>query len=607
MNSDLHEWQARLVPIDFAFQPIVNIHTGACFGFEALMRNIEEAGFNSIADVFDTVNQDHMLHQVDLFLRRKALNKYIQIEGYQFTKLFYNLDNRLFDSVDYQPGNTCKTLAEMGIPMANICFEISERHELDNVKEKAEILNQYRQQGYKIAVDDCGTGFSGLQILYYTKPDYIKIDRFFIKDIENDPEKRLLVSMIVNIAHIMGSIVIAEGVETIQEYYSCKSIGCDLLQGFLVHKPELDVSKLRLNYNCINLLRRIDRRNKTVGDKSLIKAEIKYIDPVQYQTDLLEVFEIFRSNKVDQFIPVINEHEEPMGVIRELAIKDFAYSKYGRSLLENKSFQKKISDHLSKFAVADIHSTVEKILEIYSMNEEMEGILIVDNMKYTGFLSAHSMLKILNEKNLAIARDQNPLSKLPGNTMIYAYVSNALQDFNLTYHLIYFDFDNFKAYNDKYGFRFGDRIILLFAEILKKKMQASHMFIGHVGGDDFFAGISGVSTFEAIDTAKQIASEFESNVKGFYDEDAMKSGFIMGKDRNGKKKKMPLLTVSTVLIELPAMIHRIYSPEEVSNFIANLKKEAKRSPDRLKFASIQDFSWQHSEISQPNRTIQLAS
>lgn len=607
MKTDLHEWQARLEHIDFAFQPIVNIHTGACFGFEALMRNVGAAGFASIGELFDKANQENLLHQVDLLLRLKALKKYVRIEGYQFTKLFYNLDNRLFDSQDYRPGNTCLLLDEMGIPMANICFEISERHKLDNVKEKAEILKRYRKQGYKLAVDDCGTGFSGLQILYYTKPDYIKIDRFFIKDIENDPEKRLLVSMIVNIAHIMGSIVIAEGVETVQEYDSCKSIGCDLLQGFLVHKPELDISRLRLNYNCINLLRRIDRRNKTIGDKSLIKAEIKYIEPVQYQSDLLDVFEIFRSNKVDQFIPVINEHQEPMGVIRELAIKDFAYSKYGRSLLENKSFQKKISDHLSKFPVADIHSNVEKILEIYSMNEEMEGIIIVDNMKYTGFLSAHSMLKILNEKNLAIARDQNPLSKLPGNTMIYAYVSDALQDYNMTYHLIYFDFDNFKAYNDKYGFRFGDRIILLFTEILKKNIQATNMFVGHVGGDDFFVGIRGVSTFEAIEKAKQIASEFESDVKGFYDEDTMKLGFFMGKDRDGVTKKMPLLTVSSVLIELPSMVHRIYSPEEVGNIIANLKKEAKDSPDRLKYASIRDFSKQYPEMTEQNDTVQLAS
>lgn len=68
-------------------------------------------------------------------------------------------------------------------------------------------------------------------------------------------------------------------------------------------------------------------------------------------------------------------------------------------------------------------------------------------MRYAGFLSASSLLKIINEKNIETARDQNPLSGLPGNTVIYEYVSNAMEDLK-SFHFVYFDFDHFKAYND---------------------------------------------------------------------------------------------------------------------------------------------------------------
>ena len=67
----------------------------------------------------------------------------------------------------------------------------------------------------------------------------------------------------------------------------------------------------------------------------------------------------------------------------------------------------------------------------------------------------------LSEKNIAIARDQNPLTKLPGNTLITAYISETLNDLENTYVYVYFDFDNFKPFNDSYGFRIGDRAILL--------------------------------------------------------------------------------------------------------------------------------------------------
>ena len=109
------------------------------------------------------------------------------------------------------------------------------------------------------------------------------------------------------------------------------------------------------------------------------------------------------------------------------------------------------------------------------------------------------MLKILNEKKLALARDQNPLSNLPGNNSIFDYVFQALRDINNVYALIYFDFDNFKAYNDTCGFRQGDRVILLFSELLKSRSLSRDRFIGHVGGDDFFMAIKGTPLAKVVE------------------------------------------------------------------------------------------------------------
>ena len=100
----------------------------------------------------------------------------------------------------------------MGLPPSTVCFELSERHQFECFSSIKTTLTTYKQQGYRIAVDDFGTGFSGLQLLYHAEPDFIKIDRFFIAGIAADPKKRLFVFKVLSLAHTLGIAVIAEGV-----------------------------------------------------------------------------------------------------------------------------------------------------------------------------------------------------------------------------------------------------------------------------------------------------------------------------------------------------------------------------------------------------------
>lgn len=578
---DSEYWNNCISHIDFAFQPIVNIHTGVCYGCEALLRNYEAAGFESIEYFFDQAYRDRALYQVDLALREKAVEKFSRLRWKHQVKLFFNIDNRVLDSENYKPGNTVNILKKYNLSQDALCFEISEKHELHNNTEAVSVLNAYRYQGFKIAVDDCGTGFSGLKLLYYTEPDFIKIDRFFIRDITNDLNKRLFVSSIVNIAHLMGGVVVAEGVETEQEYYSCRNIGCDLIQGNLVHHPEPDLDKILSHYHHVKLLNDTKRRLEESCDTNLINMEMEVLESVPYNCTIFDIFDRFKNKKNNSFFPVINDNQEPLGIICEKSFKDYTYSRYGSDLLQNPAFGKNLGKFVTKYPIADIHTPVEKILEIYSHNENLQGIIIVDSMKYRGFLSAHSLLKILNEKNIVIARDQNPLTKLPGNTLIHEYVSHALEETVSQYIFVYFDFDNFKPYNDKYGFRQGDRVLLLFSELLKAKAQYFNRFAGHIGGDDFFMGFQGTSLNDVCSEVAQMVEQFRSDVESFYDHEAIEKGYIISGDREGRARTFPLLTVSAVILELAAPRHTVYSVEEISNLMAKKKKEAKNSMEKI--------------------------
>ncbi|MFH0789122.1 MAG: GGDEF domain-containing protein [Pseudomonadota bacterium] len=576
------KWKNIIEHIDYAFQPIVNIHTGICYGVEALMRGQEKAGFQSINNFFDMAFNEKCLFGVDLLLRERAIKKFSAIDFYQKIKLFYNLDNRILLMPDYSPGFTSELLVRYGLNHSSICFEISERHELNFCLETKKAFNAYKKQTYKIAIDDFGTGFSGLQLLYHSEPDFIKIDRFFIADIENDPRKKLFVSNIIKLAHILGIQVIAEGIEMENEFYVCHDIGCDIVQGYFIQRPTREQSKIQYKYEEVFVYNQRNLR-KTNSDEKLIQERMEYIEPISYpEHSVLNLLEAFRRKSSATYIPVVNSSQEPLGIVREKDLKEYVYSPYGKELLKNQRLGLTPLTFLTKTPVTDIATKIEQILEIVTRNKNCETIIITENGRYLGLLSMLALLNLLNEKNLSIARDQNPLTKLPGNTIINAYIAQYLVNAQTRQMFVYFDFDNFKPFNDTYGFRRGDRAILIFADILKEISHRHQMFVGHIGGDDFFASVNldkGPDD-QYIDIIQRIVKKFREDVIYLYDAEAKKAGYILAKTREGEKVKVPLLSVSAAVMILGDGT-KDHSLEEIAQTLASVKQIAKRAADKV--------------------------
>ena len=167
------KWVALLENVDYAFQPIVDIYTGKTFGLEVLIREYDSKDFATIDSLFDMAYSENMLYKIDILLREKAIEKFSKIEFCDKIKLFYNLDNRITSMPDFISRKTVDIANKFGIKKSNICFELSEKHQagayarIDHL-----VLNIYKQKGYKMAIDDYGVGFSGLQMLYRSEPDF---------------------------------------------------------------------------------------------------------------------------------------------------------------------------------------------------------------------------------------------------------------------------------------------------------------------------------------------------------------------------------------------------------------------------------------------------
>lgn len=575
------KWNSLVELADFAFQPIVNIYTGKLYAVEALIRNYENAGFTTIDCIFDTAFSEKTLYPLDIQLREKAIHKFSLLPFAKNIKLFYNLDNRITMMPDFKSGYTCSILNDYDMDTSNICFELSEKHQFGNYAGVDKlVLNLYKQQGYKMAIDDFGVGFSGLQMLFNADPNFIKIDRFFIEDIHQSKKKKLFVSSIVQIAQAMGIFTIAEGVECEEEYIECKRLGCNMVQGFFVQKPTHNVWEILPTYEVLKDVCQKEKRNS--GKINNIEKYLQKINYVSVDSSIDVVYELLRDNKHTNFIPVVGKDLTPLGIIKDSEIKSYIYSTYGKALLYNIT-QGSLNKILSPCGKADINDPIEKILKIYAFDEENDGILITEDERYIGYLSSKVLLDIVNEKNIVDAKDQNPLTGLAGNRIINEFVSTNME-LNEKVMMVYFDFDNFKPFNDYYGFRKGDRAITLFADILKSSVGFEDCLVGHVGGDDFFLGwnFKEEDTFEKVyDIVLSIIQKFASDIKSFYCEHGNSAGFIMAKNREGIIQKFSLMTVSAAVICNGFGYKQNLDDNTLNEIFGILKKSAKASPSHI--------------------------
>ncbi len=179
------------------------------------------------------------------------------------------------------------------------------------------------------------------------------------------------------------------------------------------------------------------------------------------------------------------------------------------------------------------------------------------------------------------AVEVNPLTRLPGNISINRQVQNRLDREN-SFALAYADLDNFKPYNDTYGFSRGDDVLRITGRILlniTKSRQAQESFVGHIGGDDF---VFIVEQSAVEDICKEIISAFDRIIPTFYDPADRDRGHILGHDRSGVEKLFPFLSISigVALSEAGAFSH--YGEiTEIASEVKTFAKEQEGSCYRL--------------------------
>lgn len=551
--------------IEAVFQPIFNVSTNQLHGFEALSRGPKDTELHSPFALFSTAEKQGKLSELETLCRNISIHAFDarQLNG----KLFINISPKALLDPNHPKGITLQLIKQLGIAPNNVVIELSEQYPADDIDLLKSCLNHYRNQGFLTAIDDLGAGYSGLRLWSELAPDYVKIDRHFIHQIDTTAVKQEFVRSIVELCQNLTCKVIAEGIETNEELTTLKQLGVTYGQGYFLGKPAIQPQQ-HFTHTEPNLIYQPHTRYCDTAESLCINAVT-----ASSNTRLKKLSLQFSEQPVLQSI-VIVDNDLVLGLINRSALLELFSTPYGRSLHENHPAHIVMDTEVLQIDANEPLINVSQLLTSDSVNNVAQQFIILRHQKLIGIGHTKDLLQRITEHRIKMARHANPLTNLPGNVPIQEELKR-LKLQNKSYYLAYLDLSHFKPYNDVYGFFRGDEVIQLLAQLLLPH-QSDQCFVGHIGGDDFVM-IS--MQDDTLLTCQSIIEQFEQHKISFYQHTHWQAQSMSAHDRQGLPFQYPLVSLSIGV--LPPQITQHATEHEISTLSAQAKKLAKSASNGL--------------------------
>ena len=400
------------------FQPIVSLANKDIYAYEALIRGPSDSSLHNPLNLFSAAERFGETLALEQACRKVSIRQFSEL--HLSKKLFLNVSPEVLLDPNFKKGETLAFLNQLGVSASRVVIEITEHQPTDNYQLMRDAISHYRAMGFEIALDDLGAGYSGLRLWTELMPDYVKIDRHFIQDIDKDPIKFNFVRSIQSMASATNCRVIAEGVETEEEYHAVEKIGVQYSQGYYFARPKANpITTIE------NELFKIE--SPVVFEAvTTISEIIQPVSPISPHTLNSEVLNIFQKNSQLSMLPLVEK-----GVAKGLLYKDhfltrlFA-SRFGIELYGREPVHKLIDKQPFVF---DQHSAIEDVSQRLTNTLRTDrAFIITENGLYKGIATVMDLLQLITTQQIQNAQHANPLTLLPGITPINNIINRKIAD-----------------------------------------------------------------------------------------------------------------------------------------------------------------------------------
>lgn len=564
------------------FQPLFNTEDCAPYGFEGLIRGPEGTPLHAPLDLFAAAERHGLRTEMELLAGRTIVHDFgiRRLPGY----LFLNLSCNSLLALVQRREKALDLVSQSTLAPASIVIELTEHDRVADPVFLVEQIRPLREAGIRFALDDFGNGHSNLRLWMDLRPHLVKIDRFFIDGLSANSDKFEVIRLLKRLGDMFNTTLVAEGIEMESDLAVVKDLGIPVVQGYLLARPKADPARQPAQA-ASDVLRStklsINPHNTQPPERCSLVGEIVLpVPPVPPEMPNDRLARLFAAH-TDYHAVAVVEDSKPAGLINRRRFMDQFAQQYYRELFGRKPctlFMQQ--DPL----IVDRRTPLESLQSILTGADQrylLDGFIITDNGRYTGLGTGESLVRAVTELRIEAARYANPLTALPGNIPITEHL-NRLISGQKPFVVCYADLNNFKPFNDQYGYWRGDMVIRFLASLLVKHANPQMDFVGHVGGDDFVV----IFQSDAWETScLQVIYEFGAGViEHFSKSDIEQKGF-WGEDRKGGKCFFSLTSLS-----IGAVIVRpgdFASGEEVASAAAAAKRSAKHSGHGFHVVSLQ--------------------
>jgi len=545
--------------IETCFQPIFTFSRLHIQGHEALARGPAGSPLHHPLDLLAVAQAQGRGTEIDLLLIELAIERFAATGV--LGQLFVNVLPQTLLACEDLPRRIAAVAARSKLRPRNIVMEVTEHGLTDDARLIHERVQPLRRLGCEIAIDDLGTGSSGLKTWSELRPDYVKIDRYFTSQIVQDVVVTEILRSMLDMAHVMGSRVIAEGIETEKQCALLRELGVDYLQGYHLQRPQsLPLSEAP---SVAAVAQAPIARAATCAEELLIERPALHPD-----TRIEDVVARFQRHADWDSLAVVTQGR-PVGLVRRDALLTLLSKPLYPEIYNRKPIAKVMD---AAPLIVDARARLDQVSRLVTGVDKgrvNEDFIIGRHGDYIGLGRTMELLRQITAQQVREAKQSNPLTLLPGNREIEDQLGR-LMALRTPFMLCHGDLDHFKSFNDAYGYRHGDQVLLHVADLFRQAAKQGADFVGHLGGDDF---ILMLRTGDWRKRLNRLFDSFTASIPNFYSEAHRDLGAIFGVDRDGRPRSFPLMTLSIGVVEVSP--ERYGDQDSVMQDLSRAKGKAK--------------------------------